>query len=422
MRILIVILCCIALLPIGGVVCAQVEPKTEASTDDAAGRRDQLTFEERSPLSSVQKVTGRFRATLNNPPGDYNLADESFELYVPGSYDGSEAYGLMVWINAGDHGSPPENFLPILDKHKLIWIGANRSGNTRSFWHRAGLALDGLHNAKQRFNIDPMRLYVSGISGGGRSASRVGLVYADEFAGAFSIIGTDYFKRLPHPDSNRNQVQQTLVFWAPAFNPPSPSVLRRAKRDGRYVLLTGETDGNRDQTLVTYEYGYKRAKFNHVTYLEVPGMGHVMPPAEWFDKGLAALDAPLIEIRERREQEAKKAFDEAVYRLSKSPQHGIRAMQELLQHFGDTTYADKAREALAKTRPIESKTDEVEPPIDPAETLLTRNREDLAMAKNYLAADRPDLAKPLLENVITRTPDSEEAATAQTLLDELQAD
>src|SRR3712207_8867036 len=33
--------------------------------------------------------------------------------------------------------------------------------------------------------------------------------------------------------------------------------------------------------------------FAHVTYLEVPGMAHVHPPAEWFEKGLEFLDGPL---------------------------------------------------------------------------------------------------------------------------------
>ena len=417
-------LCGMVLLAAACAVLAQpVQPAGPAETATEPGKRDTLVFTERSPLSPVASVTQRFRVKLNHPPDDYNLADESFEVYVPASYDGSEPYGLLVWINAGESGAPPAEYLPVLDEHKLIWLGANRSGNPRSFWHRAGLALDALYNATQQYNIDPMRTYVSGLSGGGRSASRVGLVYADHFAGAFSIVGTDFFTRLPHPDSKQNAVEQSLVFWAPAFNPPRPDVLRRAKRDGRYVLLTGEHDPNRDQTLVTYEYGYKRARFDHTTYLEVPDMGHTLPPAAWFAKGIEALDAPLVEVRQRREAEAKKAYDEALYRLSKSPKYGIQALQNLLKNFDDTSYAPKARAKLAEA---EAEASHPQPAADGPEpepkqaTEADRNRDDLALAKNYLAAHRPDLAKDLLTQIITRAPDSDEAHQARALLKNLQ--
>ena len=413
----------ILLLAIAGTVHAQAEP-TPADTapkQDSRARRETIRFTERSPLSSMADVIERFRTDPRQMPEDYELSNESFELYVPADYDGSESYGLLVWINAGDSGAPPAHFLPVLEQHKLIWIGANRSGNPRSFWHRAGLALDGLHNATLEFNIDPMRIYVSGISGGGRSASRVGLVYADQFAGALSIVGTDYFKRLPHPDSKRNAVQQELVFYAPAFNPPSPEVLRRAKRDGRYVLLTGEHDQNRDQTLITYKFGYQRAQFANVTYLEVPGMGHELPPAEWFAKGIDALDAPLVEVRQRRETEAGKAYDEALYRLRKSPKYGVLALRSLLEHFGDTSYAPKARAKLAEAEATAPESS-VEEPDPKQEDLTDRNREDLALAKNYLDAGRADLAKPILKNLIERAPDSEQAQEARGLLKDIGAE
>jgi hypothetical protein len=42
-----------------------------------------------------------------------------------------------------------------------------------------------------------------------------------------------------------------------------------------------------------YYNGFKRDGFEHITYFQVPGMGHQAPDAEWFEKGLAALDEPI---------------------------------------------------------------------------------------------------------------------------------
>lgn len=413
--------CCVLLCAVVS-VHAQDDPtvETSATTNETGPQTGRFTarFAERSPLSTVAEVTARFRVELANPPTDYVITDELFEVYVPPAYNGSEPYGLLVWINAGTRGEPPAHYMPVLDQHKLIWVGANDSGNPRSFWHRAGLALDGLHNITKTYRIDPMRTYISGVSGGGRCASRVGLVYADHFAGAFSLIGTDFFTRLPHPD-NKGVV---MKFWAPAFNPPQPDVIRRAKRDCRYVLLTGENDGNLPQTRSAYLFGYQRGQFENVTYLEVPGMGHTLPPADWFSQGIDALDGPLEIIRERRESAAADDYRRAMERLHRSRKHGTEALEQLLLDYPDTTYAPKAEAALAEaaTMPEPDETSsaaevaEQSPPPDKA-------REKLALAQNYLRAGKTDLARELLNQLVEFYPDTEEAEAARALLEGMTA-
>lgn len=416
-----VLLFCCALSCLAGFVQAQDDSGVETVAVDATAARTgqfSATFTQRSPLSTVGGVMARFRAELPNPPADYAIAEESFEVYVPLGYDGSEPYGLLIWINAGPRGGPPADFLPILDQHKLIWVGANDSGNPRSFWHRAGLALDGLHNITQTHHIDPMRTYISGVSGGGRSASRVGLVYADRFAGAFSLIGTDFFTRLPHPESR----EMLMKFWAPAFNPPQPHILRRAKRDGRYVLLTGETDGNRDQILSAYLFGYQRGQFEHVTYLEVPGMGHTLPPADWFGRGIEALDAPLEAVRERRESAAADDYRRAMERLSRSRKHGIEALRQLLLDYPDTTYAPKAEASLAEAAEM-PEPDETSSPAEVSKQSPPpdKAREKLALAQNYLRAGKTELARKLFHQLVEYYPDTEEAEQARALLEGMTA-
>src|SRR4051794_9575740 len=148
-----------------------------------------LQFTDRSPLSAIKEQVGRFGWRMEQMRGpkdeaDYELPKETFDVVVPDAYAPNDpGWGLLVWVSPGGRGSPPRAWLDALAKHKLIWIGAERSGNERAIWCRVGLAVDAVVNMQRRFRIDPSRVYVSGMSGGGRSASMIGLAYADVFAG-----------------------------------------------------------------------------------------------------------------------------------------------------------------------------------------------------------------------------------------------
>jgi poly(3-hydroxybutyrate) depolymerase len=172
----------------------------------------------------------------------------------------------------------------VLDKHHLIWISANRAGNSRSVMVRLGLALDAAANMKTRYSIDPDRIYVAGGSGGGRCASMLGVSCPDVFHGGVYIIGCDYFREIPTGEPNK--------IWPRSYSQPSPRLLGFAKQRSRHVLLTGEQDMNRPQTKANFEQGFRRDGFEHVEYLEVPGMGHRLPPADWIEKAVQFLDDP----------------------------------------------------------------------------------------------------------------------------------
>ena len=258
-----------------------------AHADAVRTGRLRLQFTNRSPLSDTETLSQRTGWAAegmrkNHIDPDYKLADESFELYVPADYDGKKPFGLLVWVSASPFGGPPDKWLAVLDKRHLIWVGANRAGNDRPAPCRVALAVDAASNAKAKYSIDESRVYVAGGSGGGRVSSVLGVVYSDVLAGGFYMIGCDYFRDIPADEPNR--------FWQRIYRPPPAKLLDRAKRHSRHVLLTGEHDGNRPQTKGNYERGFRKDGFEFVTYLEVPGMGHELPDAEWFEKGIAFLD------------------------------------------------------------------------------------------------------------------------------------
>lgn len=188
-----------------------------------------------------------------------------WELYVPDAYDPSTPAGLLVFISPIDSGRMPGRYKPVMDQRNLIWIGANQSGNRVRVARRISLALLATALADRHFRIDPARVYVSGFSGGGRTASAVAPEYAQIFTGAIYICGVN--------------------FW----DGRKPELLDRV-RDNRYVFLTGSKDFNRSETRRVHR-AYRRADVEDVLLLEVAGMDHRMPPVDDLATAIDFLDA-----------------------------------------------------------------------------------------------------------------------------------
>jgi predicted esterase len=202
----------------------------------------------------------------------FDVKDEIWNIYVPSTYKPGEKYGLFVWINADDNGAPTGNWKKVFAQKKLIFVGADRSGNDHeSILRRVALALHSVHNMKKLYNIDDNRIYVSGYSGGGRISSRIAIGYPDIFSGALYICGCNA------PNSENVKIPPKIL-W------------QKAKSHHRYVFLTGDNDMNREDT--KYVIGeYKKLKVHHTKYIQVPGMGHDIPNDEWLGKAIDFLDA-----------------------------------------------------------------------------------------------------------------------------------
>ena len=247
------------------------------------------SFSERSPLSSIETYLETHDLTLQDvrevdpKVGQYEIEDESFEIYVPEDYDPSTPYGLIVWISPVPVGAVGRaETQAILSRHRMIWIGANDAGNERKSWYRYALALDAVHNMKQAYRLDEERIYIAGYSGGGRIASEMAVLLPDVFRGGFYIVGCNYFRALPVPD-------RPGASWPVYYSAPPADRLALAKQRSRHVFLTGSRDFNRAQTKLTNRT-FLADGFQHATYLEVPDMGHMGPiPPEYWDQALTAL-------------------------------------------------------------------------------------------------------------------------------------
>ena len=247
-------------------------PKTGAYT---------ATFTQRSPHSSFKVLADRMglrRPASRGSSDEYDITQETFEVYVPRDYSPDEPCGLLVWINAIDHGRAFNHYQPVLDRHRLIWVGANRSGNNHETLRRAALALDGAYNILQRYVIDPDRVYASGYSGGTRVASMLAPTHPDVFSGAAYLLGC---------------------------NKPKGAVSKEAKEQMRFVHVTSDGDFNLEDTRNVHAY-YVNSKFRHATLIELENLGHDLPNADGFEAAILPLDKPLRDSAPKWFKTAKK--------------------------------------------------------------------------------------------------------------------
>lgn len=326
-------------------------------------------FEERSPHSDRDQMAAITHWRIETMP-TYDVANHAFQLVVPESYDGSEAYGLLVFIHPNNKVSLDRFFgrslKQVLAKHKLIWVSYSDAGNPVMPNIRLGLALDAVHNVKKQYRIDDRRVYVSGLSGGGRMTCMSAVYYPQVFTGAVPIVGSLYFRdvKLPEDPELRKLIKakslEGKTHWTRGLFVPKSAVLRKMKQQQRWVMLAGETDYNMPEMRAHYEQGLKGDAFEHAHYLEVPGMGHAYPNAEWYEKAIVLLDKPLNAVPgegqppadERTQRHAQNRLAAALKVLERTPERGKRLLELLIEQLPNT---EAAKQAHAKLKALSTK-------------------------------------------------------------------
>jgi hypothetical protein len=263
-----------------------VEAGGEPSGNNTLSKRETFRCSRLPEHAEAPEVKARLHCLEN--PGPLALPSESFELLRPDAFTVDGSWGLFVWISPNESPRIPPSWEQVLAHHKLLCIGANNAGNKRDILDRIRLAVCANIEMRERFNIDPNRIYVAGFSGGGRVASMLGVAYADLFSGVIPIMGVNFYTDLPSADGKK--------LFPPQFI-PDPEILEIAKRSTAFVLVTGEKDFNRAETRIVSELGFKKEGFNACNFMEIPGVGHVMPEAQWLEQALELLkrrpsDAP----------------------------------------------------------------------------------------------------------------------------------
>jgi pimeloyl-ACP methyl ester carboxylesterase len=200
-------------------------------------------------------------------------------------------------------------------------------------WRRIPLALHAYANVAARYRLDPDRIYVSGFSGGSRTALRVALAYPDVFRAAVLNAGAD-------------------PFGEPGFPLPPPELFRLFQERSRLITISGTDDANivaRDAALSDSARRWCVVGIERQPMLQT---GHEMMRASMLDHAIDAIERPesdasrhaqaLAACRARVDAEMAKALDEVRILLAQGKR---KLAGEALSKI-DGTYSGLAAPAL----------------------------------------------------------------------------
>jgi len=201
-------------------------------------------------------------------------ADETVQwvTFVPRAYDPSKPPGLLVYISPTQSGRIPRGWKDVLDAHNLIWLAARRSGNREHVGRRVLLATLGVAMARKHYEIDDGRIYISGLSGGGKTASMVATDYPQLFRGAIYNCGVE------------------------VWDVDMPRYIEQM-RQNRFVFVTGTHDQALEPTKRAYQ-AYLDAGIEHSKLMVIRNMTHRNPGRYDFEEALGFLDSGLPAVEE----------------------------------------------------------------------------------------------------------------------------
>jgi dienelactone hydrolase len=251
--------------------------------------------------TTLDALTTRRIFRANYPRLTRDLASETLHIRLPDPFDPSVPAGVLVWISPVADGRLPPLYERALDELGFIAVGADNAGNERELTDRYQLMLDAIESARRRFLIDDERVYVSGMSGGGRSAAILQCTMPDLFAGAVPIVGLDSYHDAP---TGRGTTR-----WPARFGKPIPAVFQ-VLETRRIAAITGDMDFNEPEMRIRTDL--MKQDGIDIRLDTVPGMAHTLADAARFRDALRWVDEP------RREQ-IQRGGAEAMALLAKVP-------------------------------------------------------------------------------------------------------
>lgn len=287
---------------------------------------DKQTLGERLLAGGVTKIDGTDRV----------LEEEKLEARLPAGYSPRRPAGLLVWVSPGNSGDVPRTFWPAIDSLNLVCIGASGSGNLRSAVDRYQLVFDAIATASRKFHIDSRRVYITGMSGGGKVSSILQGCFPEVFAGAVPIVGLSCYDPIP---------TGTGGFYRADYERPKSPIFNLFKTR-RMAAITGRKDFN--QVPVQQGVALMQRDGLQAKLFDVSNLGHEMPPPEKFTEAISWVDEPYQKIRTKEEADAKKAMDayRSKYGERKPDEAGKKMLFKVMEVGAWTEGAWEAAEAL----------------------------------------------------------------------------
>jgi pimeloyl-ACP methyl ester carboxylesterase len=328
--------------------------------------------------------------SLAKPPaawlGDYDSTKQTFELFVPPTYNSKQAAPVVLFISPGDGPGGQKAWEPLCKKHGIIFASPHGAGNGCEPKKRIRIILDVLDELRRTYNVDPDRTYLTGHSGGGRMAGHIGFALPEYFGGVIPCCAG---------------VELREESW-----------LRQRAIDRLSVaLLTGDSDFNRSEMErfrgpILSEVGV-RAKV-----WVAPKTGHAVPAAllpeafKWLEDGLAkrrelakTRPASSMATAPSREDWAKLLLKEGKERLQdkSSVYSGLMLLKGCMTRWSDLPAGAEAKKLLLEYDDRKEKPWEQDDLAEQRRFLIAEAHGLDAYASGPLpkeyAKQRPDIAK-----------------------------
>lgn len=225
-----------------------------------------------TPLTSARLIhkAAQSGAKVRDYPLDLKL--EKYVLFVPAKPP-PKGYALLVFVEPWEFAGVPRAWIPALQRHGVIFVTAEHSGNTESVYERRiPLALIAAYNVMEQYPVDASRVYVGGMSGGARIAERMALAYPELFRAA-----------LLHSSSDPIGTAEVPL--------PAPDLFHQFQEFTRLVYITGQYDApNIEKDEISRASMRDWCAFDIVTK-PFPFAGHELAGANDFEPALIALES-----------------------------------------------------------------------------------------------------------------------------------
>ena len=198
---------------------------------------------------------------------NYDSTKQRYILHVPKSYKADKTWPIVVFISPGDGPAGWTSWKNVCEKNGVFFCSPYGAGNPTRAGKRTRIVLDMLDDVRRKYQIDPDRTYLSGLSGGGRMACAIAFALPEWFGGVIPICGTN---PIAGPASLRHRTQERLSV----------------------AFVTGETDFNRKENEEYMAPYFKELDIRSKLWV-VPKLGHAVPGGDTLAKVYSWLEEDL---------------------------------------------------------------------------------------------------------------------------------
>lgn len=300
-------------------------------TSEAVEMTIRTTHIESDLVLDARTIRSRIRSNFPNITRE--VGDETFQVRLPKRFDPKIPSGVLVWISPTPSGRIHDSFKRACDELGLIAIGVDNNGNKRQITDRLQNHLDSVATLAQHARLDRDRIYLTGMSGGGRCSGILQIAFPDRFAGAVPIVGLDTYHNAPTGNANQ--------YWPKSLGKPGTKWLNLLKQR-RIRSITGSADFNEPEMIKRTEMLRRDGIDAEIDVIE--GMAHTFPNARQFRDALVWVDEP-----RRTQIESKTLEAREVLNTLEDKDAGIAAVRrQLIEIMDAVPFSDEAWEAAAR--------------------------------------------------------------------------